>query len=35
MLEAFVTLLSLIPVGLAVVFMVWAFWNLCRASHRA
>ncbi len=26
--------LSLIPVGVAVAFMVWVFWNFCKASGR-
>jgi hypothetical protein len=26
--------LALIPVALAVAFMVWAFWNFCKASGK-
>ncbi len=26
--------LSLIPVSLAVAFMIWAFWHFCKASGR-
>ena len=30
----YLDLLCLIPVGLAVAFMVWAFWNFCKASGK-
>jgi len=32
--EALIALLWLIPLALALLFMLWAFWNLCRASYR-
>jgi len=34
MLTLHLRLLWLIPVGLAVLFMIWALWNFCKASGR-
>jgi hypothetical protein len=27
-------LLWLIPTGFALLFMLWVFWNFCKASHK-
>jgi hypothetical protein len=29
-----VDVIWLIPFALSLAFMLWAFWNLCKASHR-
>jgi hypothetical protein len=34
MLNLFLGLLWLIPVGLALAFMLWAFWNFSKATGR-
>jgi hypothetical protein len=34
MLDLLLHLLMLIPLGLALYFMLWAFWNFCKASHK-
>jgi hypothetical protein len=34
MYSSYFSTLWLIAVGLAVAFMLWAFWNFCKASGR-
>jgi hypothetical protein len=34
MLDSILRSLLMIPLGLAVCFMLWVFWNFCKASRR-
>jgi hypothetical protein len=34
MLDLLLRMLLLVPVALALYFMLWAFWNFCKASRR-
>jgi len=34
MLNLLVGSITLIPIGLALLFMLWAFWNFCKASTK-